>query len=68
MCFQIDFNYCLMLVQISQHKKNNNQKLLETESYMCSIGINFFFKLVKILLVFIIFYKMNTDDDALLKF
>ena len=34
-----------------------------------TLGIKFFFeKIVKILLVLIIFYKMNTDNDALLKF
>ena len=32
------------------------------------IRYHFFFKLVKILLVLIIFYKMNTDNDALLNF
>ena len=33
-----------------------------------TLGIKIFLKLVKIFLALIIFYKMNTDNDALLKF
>ena len=53
-------------------KKYNNKLSVKIKHQFiqnCNIGyLWFFFKLVKILLVLIIFNKMNTDYDTLLKY